>query len=192
MHVINVCALESLVPPNDDNRAQLLRYAYGTYPNPLKREKVQNGSTFVRGLSARHPLVALLADLARLFALHYLYVVCPQEDEKVQDDDPWDAMVCGAELTMPDYSYGPDAAADMDVGRTGSGVVVLDSGLTPLGNHDSVVNACMRALRSSWPSADRASAEVEGRGRRSKRGHQGGDVIDAKRHKCATRGFVTV
>lgn len=198
MHVLNVCALESLVPPSDTNRAQLLRYAYGIYPSPLKREKVQNGSVFVRGLPARHPLGVLLAELARLCALHYLYVVCPQEQEDVQDDDPSDATFCGAGLTMPDYSasHGLGAAADMDVGRAvGLGVVASgsESGSTPLDNHDSVVDACVRALRSSWPSTDRACSEAQScASRGSKRGRQGGDIIDAKRYKCATREFVTV
>ena len=96
MHVLNVCALQGLaLPQQDAARAQLLRCAYAMSPSPLKREKVQNGSVFVRGLPVLHPLGVLLSELARLCALHYLHAVCPQKEAEGAED--------GAE-TKPDVT----------------------------------------------------------------------------------------
>ena len=169
MHVLNYCTLKHL--PNaasaEAELAYLTQYLYDAvvptdtpYPkgSPLKLEKVQNGTPFVNGLPANHPLASLLAELSRLCKQHYQHVVLPESTPRSSSPENIFARgsYCGAQASLPDYDgvlladIAPDGL-DEDAPRAASPSIAP----SPLQSHDRMVGTCMNAIRKVWPAVDR-------------------------------------
>ncbi|KAI0706239.1 hypothetical protein C8T65DRAFT_230973 [Cerioporus squamosus] len=187
MHVLNLCALKHLTRPDvlsTEELAYLLQAAYYTVvptSNPgkrkgsaLKLEKVQNGTSFVKGLPDGHPMGLLLEELSRLCKLHYQHVYPPPATStSYRDVDGCfeDGAVCGLQSGLPDFDLDP--AADEDELEAAPSpqppsVPARDPAMSPLRDHSRMVSACMRAIRKVWPRVDRVQRE-KARGHRVSR-----------------------
>ena len=182
MHVLNYCTLRHL--PNaprarsNEELAYLIKCIYDVVPSatyqplsmqkssPLKLEKVQNGTPFVQGLPVGHPMEPLLIELSRSCKLHYESMSSPptlplSTNEQLCVAD----SICGLYSAMPDYDgslkcdeYEPHVAPHLLCQQKR-----CEDDLSPLKNHDTFVMACMRALRTVWPRADKLERPRVGR-----------------------------
>ncbi len=171
MHVLNYCALKHL--PNaastEAELAYLTQCLYDAavptdtpYPkgSPFKLEKVQNGSPFVNGLPADHPLASLLAELSQLCKQHYRHAALLARPSGTLPSENIFARgsCCGAQVTLPDYDgdLPVDTSPDeLDARGAPCALPSTNSALSPLQSHDSMVGACMKAIRKVWPAVDR-------------------------------------
>ncbi len=180
MHVLNLCALKHLPhalsgDAHQDQLAHVLQSLYelpGKIASPLRLEKVQNGTPFVKGLPDGHPMVALLAELSRMVKLHYEHVHPPPATSATSacaSRSLDDGVVCGSASGVPDFDFGPtpDEGEDAQV-CIESPMPVPDPALSPLRDHSRMVSACMRAIRKVWPRVDRVQRE-KARGHRAVR-----------------------
>ncbi|KAI1791953.1 hypothetical protein LXA43DRAFT_369093 [Ganoderma leucocontextum] len=175
MHVLNYCALKHL--PNAASTEAELGYLTqclydavvptdtDSHPkgSPFKLEKVQNGTPFVNGLPADHPLAGLLAELSQLCKQHYRHVVLPRESTP-RAPPPENIFArgsyCGAHATLPDYDGdllgdgSPQSPDELDENAPRA-LPSPNTALSPLQTHDRMVGACMKAIRKVWPAVDR-------------------------------------
>ncbi|KAI0801496.1 hypothetical protein C8Q74DRAFT_1242404 [Fomes fomentarius] len=184
MHVLGYFMLKYLSrsragssAPSDAEIAHLVQCMYDAFvfvPAPngcrkgsaLKLEKVQNGTTFVdvSTLAAGHPMSALLTELSLLCKLHYEHVEYPPSSPlSLSRSDVLLAggSVCGSQVTMPDYDFGFGAQKErFDSGGESelAHCPARHPTMSPLRDHDSMVRACMSAIKKVWPRVDRFDA----------------------------------
>ncbi|EJF67468.1 hypothetical protein DICSQDRAFT_142985 [Dichomitus squalens LYAD-421 SS1] len=190
MHVLNYCALRHL--PTGMSSAEVAHLVQSLYDtviqsdagppkgSPLKLEKVQNGTPFVKGLPGDHPMAQLLAELSELCKAHYEHVVLPgPETYRTSCSDIFaGGLYCGAQSTLPDYDGVPvheDALDGCKVDLPHS-FPSPNPVLSPLRDHDRMVGVCMRAIRKVWPRVDKRQDAV-----RVRPSTRGGSRLGAKR-----------
>ncbi|PIL31118.1 hypothetical protein GSI_05814 [Ganoderma sinense ZZ0214-1] len=173
MHVLNYCALKHLpgAASTESESAYLTQCLYDAVlctdsrrprGSPLKLEKVQNGTPFVNGLPAQHPLASPLAELSQLCKQHYEHVVLPESPPRSPSPDDIDIFAggscCGAQGALPDYDGDLLDSPDLDGWSTRACAPPsphVNIALSPLRSHDRMVGACMKAIRKVWPAVDR-------------------------------------
>ena len=179
VHVLNFCALKHLSRPDELSSEELQYLLQAVYHavvppsnsqekrkgSPLKLEKVQNGTPFVKGLPDGHPMGPLLSELSRLCKTHYDHTHPPSRTGCTDADElSFGDAVYGLHCGMPDLDIGP--LGDESYGEANLAIhppvaaTAPDPALSPLRDHSPMVNACMRAIRKVWPRADRVQRET--------------------------------
>ena len=177
MHVLNYCTLRHLSTGiSDAEVAHLVQCLYEAIVpsdtgspkgSPLKLEKVQNGTPFVKALAADHPMGHLLAELSALCRIHYESTALSKPS--TCNSSPGSSMCargsyCGAQSILPDYDRSVLLDEPPDERKLGLSLPSVSSNptLSPFQDHDRVVGACMRAIRKNWPRVDRRPVAARG------------------------------